>query len=508
MNRFTHSLWQRAVASGIGLALVSSGVTVWGQERVPEKPSPTQLQAWLAELDSDSYEVREAAAAKLAQAGPAAVDVLASGIVSESAEIAWRSGASLEQIALGSDEKTLARITNILDNLSIKGKPGLKSMAAEMHLRQKHFRHDRAVASLKQNGAVFAGDDMEFGGGPAFFGGPVAIGAPIFVEEVVAEEIVEEAVPVPADAAPAKPAGIFDLLGRALEGALKPLEVPAEDPAEAPAIPKIEIRDADPALVPPVEEKASEPAEDDKPAEEKPAEEKPAAEKPAEPAEVLEEFKEVSEAIEGVPAAQVLAPPPALMEEADIVALDFIGGVGIIDADMEEVETAASLVLGKRWRGGDDGLKVLKDIPEIYSITLNGAKISDASLKYMAELPNLSSLAIRDTKVTRQGLRKLREQNPDMQIQARGQAMLGVNADIGSTPLVLTSIFPNSGASQAGIFEGDIILSVDGAPIKDFSDLTIAVYECKAGDKIRVEYERGGKKKSTVVTLQKRPDDQ
>lgn len=503
MNRFTHSLWQRAVAGGIGFALVSSGVIVWGQERALAKPSPTQLQAWLAELDSDSYDVREAAAAKLAQAGPAAVDVLANGIVSESAEIAWRSGASLEQIALGSDEKTLARITNILDNLSIKGKPGLKTMAAEMHLRQKHFRHDRAVASLKQNGAIFADEGTEFGGGPAFFGGPIAFGGPIIVEEVIAEEIREdEPDPVPSDAAPAKPeGGVFGLIGRALEGALKP--------AEEPAIPRIEIRAIDPGLVPPAEEKALEPAIEDKPSEEK----------PGEPAQVLEEFRELAEPIKGAePAAdvQALAPPPALIEAVEIVegeaipivGFDFIGGVGIIDADMEEVETAASLVLGKGWRGGDDGLKVLKDIPEIYSITLNGAKISDASLKYMAELPNLSSLAIRDTKVTRQGLRKLREQNPDMQIQARGQSMLGVNADIGSTPLVLTSIFPNSGASQAGIFEGDIILSVDGAPIKDFSDLTIAVYECKAGDKIRVEYERGGKKKSTVVTLQKRPDDQ
>lgn len=490
MNRFTHWLWQRAVVSGLGAAVIGSGVTAWGQERVPAKPSPTQLQAWLAELDSDSYDVREAAAAKLFQAGPAAVDVLAGGIMSESAEIAWRSGSSLEQIALGGDEKTLARITNILDSLSIKGKPGLKTMAAEMHLRQKHFRHDRAVVSLKQNGAIFADEGMELGGGPVFLGAPIAFGGPIVIE-AIADEAIEVADAVPAEPPPAKgEGGIFGLIGRALEGALKPVEEPP--------VPKIEIRAIDPDLVPPpAPEVATEPA----------LEEKPAEVKPGEPVEVLEEFKELAEPIQGdePDEVQILAPPPALVEA---VGVDFIGGVGIIDADMEEVETAASLVLGMQWRGGDNGLKVLKDVPEIYSITLNGAKISDASLQYMAELPNLSSLMLRDTKVTRQGLRKLREQKPDMQIQARGEAMLGVNADIGSTPLALTSIFPNSGAYQAGIREGDIVLSVDGAPIKDFADLTIAVYECKAGDKIRVEYERGGKKKSTVVTLQKRPDDQ
>jgi S1-C subfamily serine protease len=126
----------------------------------------------------------------------------------------------------------------------------------------------------------------------------------------------------------------------------------------------------------------------------------------------------------------------------------------------------------------------------------------------MAELPNLANLMIRDTGVTRDGLRKLREQKPDMQVQARGEAMLGVNADIGTSPLVLTSIFHDSGASQAGMREGDTVLSVDGNPVKDFADLTIAIYGCKTGEKVRVEYERNGAKKTAVVTLKKRPDDQ
>lgn len=536
MNRFTHSLWRRAIRGGVGFALGGIGLVANAQEAVvpaaAPKASAAQLQQWLAELDSDSFEVREAATEKLAQAGPAAVDVLAGGIVSESAEIAWRSGASLERIALGGDEKTLARITNILDGLSTKGRPSLKTMAAEMHIRQKHFRHDRAIASLKQNGAVFAGDGMELGGGPGmmggpiFLGGPIAVGGPVMIEEIAEEviEIEDAGRLVPADPEPAKPAdGIFGLIGRLIDGAMKP--------AELRAVPKFEIEKFEPALPPepapplraiaePFEAPAAieaPPAVIEKVAEDKPAEDKPAEDKPAEPAEVLEEFKELAKpAIEVPPAIQALAPPPALVEPVEIIeggdaiplGVDFIGGMGIIDADVEEVESAAALVLGEQWRGGDDGLKVLKDVPEIYSISINSAKISDASLKYMAELPNLSNLMIRDTAVTREGLRKLREQKPDLQVQARGEAMLGVNADIGTSPLVLTSIFPDSGAYQAGIREGDTVLSVDGQGVKDFADLTIAIYGHKAEDKVRVEYERDGAKKSAVVTLKKRPDDQ
>ena len=50
--------------------------------------------------------------------------------------------------------------------------------------------------------------------------------------------------------------------------------------------------------------------------------------------------------------------------------------------------------------------------------------------------------------------------------------------------------------------------SVDGAAIKDFADLTISVYGRKAGEKVRVQYEHSGAKKTAEVTLQKRADDQ
>jgi len=514
MNRFTH-LRRRGLASGLYFTLIGAGLLASAQEPAPavaRKPSPEQLQQWLAELDSDSFDVREAAAEKLAQAGPAAVDVLASGIVSESAEIAWRSGASLEQIALGGDEKTLARVTSVLDNLSTKGKPGLRTMAAELHVRQKHFRHDRALASLKKNGAVFASDGMELGGGAVFMGGAVAMPVPLIIEE---ERVVEVAEPEPAPAD-----GIFGLLGRIFEAVAGPEEAPPLAPIAprfiVPAAPPVLPAEAPKVEPAPAEPIAEPPALEDKPA----AEVKPADEKPLEGklAEALEEFKELAESIkEAVPAdAQALAPPPALMAELDAVvggdvampiALDFIGG-GIVGFDEEGIETSASLMLGKQWRGGDDGLKVLKDVPEIWSISLDGAKITDAALQCMGELPNLSNLQVRNTAVTRQGLRKLRDQKPELQVQARGEAMMGVNADVGNSPLVLTSIFPDSGAYQAGLRQGDTIHSVDGLAIKDFADLTISIYGRKAGEKVRLEYERDGAKKTVEVTLKKRADDQ
>src|SRR5436190_8882355 len=259
MHRFTHWLRQRACEGGLCLGLASGGLIALAQE-APETPaaplSAQQLQKLLTDLDSDSFEVREAAAEKLAQAGPAAVDVLSSGLVSESAEIAWRSGAALERIALAGDEKTLSRVTGVLDTLSAKGKPGLKTMAAEMHIRQKHFRHDRAVASLKQNGAVFGGDGMELGGGPIIFGGPIAVAGPVMIEEIPLE-VVPELEPAPAKLGD----GIFGMLGRLFGGDAKPPVAPAPPivvreravPAPADLIPALEIPEAVPEDAPKAE---------------------------------------------------------------------------------------------------------------------------------------------------------------------------------------------------------------------------------------------------------------
>ena len=519
MNRWAWSQLRRIALGVMGLGALGMFARVG---RVAEPPLPPQasaedLQSWLAELDSDSYEAREAAAQRLAEVGPAAIDVLSRGLTSDSAEIAWRSGAALERIAVSGDEATLARVTGVLDGLSTKGKPGLRSMAAEMHVRQKRFRHDRAVASLKQNGAVFSDGAVELGAGGMFIGGgPVAIAidampfeGPAIVEGVPA--IIEDGPALIPEIEAPDDAGIFGLLRRALGGAI---EVKRESP------PALDIEDDRPVR----------PAPDLPPPTEIPV--LPAESKPVEPAPILEESPPVSEAPaeEAVPVpraeeatpvevadepapppeAQVIEAPVEIIEApgpAILMDFDFVGG-GIIGIDEGEVQTTAALALGPQWLGGDDGLKILKDVPEIWSISVNGAKITDESLQYMAELPSLSSLSVRQTNITRKGLQKLRGQKPDLQIQARGEAMMGVNGETGVAPLVLTSVFPDSGAYRAGLRQGDVVSAVDGVSIKEFTDLTISVYGRKPGEKIRVEYEREGTKKTAEVTLTKRGADQ
>jgi putative serine protease PepD len=85
--------------------------------------------------------------------------------------------------------------------------------------------------------------------------------------------------------------------------------------------------------------------------------------------------------------------------------------------------------------------------------------------------------------------------------------MLGVNADFGSSPLLLASVYDGSGAADAGLQVGDIIHQIDGVKIRDFSELTICISAKKPGEQIEVVYERGGKRQTAAIKLTRRTID-
>jgi S1-C subfamily serine protease len=65
-------------------------------------------------------------------------------------------------------------------------------------------------------------------------------------------------------------------------------------------------------------------------------------------------------------------------------------------------------------------------------------------------------------------------------------------------------IVPGSAADQAGLQSGDEVIAAAGAHIRDFSDLTIAVFSHKPGDRLAIEFNRGGKRQVVEVALTKR----
>lgn len=444
------------------------------------KPSPAEIARWVQDLDADAYPVREAATAKLVGAGTAAVEPLAAAVLSESAEVAWRAGTSLQRIAVHGDEATLDQVSAALQKLSAK-RPALTKLVGEIKVKQQKYRHKRAVAKVRalggglsgnweEEGLALAGDEFPVAGGLEVVDFDVAPAA-IVVEEVEAVPAADDpfAEPKEEEAPPVR--GIFGVIARlfAPGAPADPIPVlPDEPPAPAPAIELVPVPAAEPipGFAIPALPADPEPAPADVPV---------AAE--------VEEFEAVA--------------------VADAIAIEAFAGPLMIDEFGGEMEAYAELVLNKSFRGTDADLAVLKDIPEIYSLSIQGAKLTDKSLLHIAELKRLTTLNVRETPFTSAALRKLRQQRPELSIVCRSTAMLGINAGL-EGPCILSSVFHRSGAADAGLTDGDEIIEVDGQKVRDFSDLTIAVYPHKPGDKLNVKYRRQGAEKTVEVVLKPR----
>src|SRR3954470_16480558 len=69
----------------------------------------------------------------------------------------------------------------------------------------------------------------------------------------------------------------------------------------------------------------------------------------------------------------------------------------------------------------------------------------------------------------------------------------------------IQTIVPGGPADKAGLKKGDVIKSIDGAPVKDTTDVSSAIATKKPGDKVTVQIERNGLTQEIEATLGVRP---
>jgi serine protease Do len=83
------------------------------------------------------------------------------------------------------------------------------------------------------------------------------------------------------------------------------------------------------------------------------------------------------------------------------------------------------------------------------------------------------------------------------------RAMLGVTTEKADKGVEIQDITKESGASKAGLKEGDVITKIDDKKIEDPDDLSSAVKAHKPGDKVTVTYLRNDKEQKTTAELGK-----
>lgn len=69
---------------------------------------------------------------------------------------------------------------------------------------------------------------------------------------------------------------------------------------------------------------------------------------------------------------------------------------------------------------------------------------------------------------------------------------------------VIVNVVPGSAADGADLQPGDVVIAVDGEAVTSSGDLTEKILSHQPGDRITVEYERDGQRRTAVIELERR----
>ncbi len=73
--------------------------------------------------------------------------------------------------------------------------------------------------------------------------------------------------------------------------------------------------------------------------------------------------------------------------------------------------------------------------------------------------------------------------------------------------ILITRVSPGSGADDAGLREGDVIVSIQGVKTRTMAEMQEQVGRFRPGNKLKVEYIREGKKRGASVVLKSKSND-
>lgn len=89
--------------------------------------------------------------------------------------------------------------------------------------------------------------------------------------------------------------------------------------------------------------------------------------------------------------------------------------------------------------------------------------------------------------------------------KARGRGYLGLVAQENDTEVRVAEILKDGPAAKAGLQKDDVLLKLQGQPVKTFDDMVKALEKALEGDAIAIVLRRGDKEQELKVTLGKQP---
>lgn len=134
------------------------------------------------------------------------------------------------------------------------------------------------------------------------------------------------------------------------------------------------------------------------------------------------------------------------------------------------------VILGRSWRGGEEGLKYLRRV---------------AGLRTLYLLQDQTSGKIVTPGITQDSIDELHRAIPPLVIDYRGPAFLGVKAMANNTLCRIDEVPPDTPAARAKLLPGDVVYQFDGLPVNSFQELVKHIGSKQPGDVIKLEVLRG-----------------
>lgn len=92
------------------------------------------------------------------------------------------------------------------------------------------------------------------------------------------------------------------------------------------------------------------------------------------------------------------------------------------------------------------------------------------------------------------------------EIPPAGGAALGVILKVKAKSLEIEDVTEKSGAKEAGLQKGDVILTIEGKKVKKLEDIAEILKDRKAGSTVKISYRRSGKEATAEVRLASRSE--
>ncbi len=182
-------------------------------------------------------------------------------------------------------------------------------------------------------------------------------------------------------------------------------------------------------------------------------------------------------------ATTILQQHDDIREERAIVQIKRLGGIikqqteGLSRRFGNEERPDFWVILGREWKGGDLGLRYVRRLsPDMTMYLLRDRKTG----------------AITTPGVTKEALEELQRGMPQLKIQYRGPAVLGIHPlDLRIAGCVVRVVAPNSPAEIAKIKAGDVISKFEENPVDGFEGLVDLIAQKQPGDTVKLEILRG-----------------